>query len=107
MGCQGIVVMKKEGAAYQEQHEVSWHDALSPRSGRCHAPNRRFRPDCVSSDIVLDGNSLLRVVTSFDKRSSSWRINNGGLIKEVISEEVKALDSAISEGGVREVGFKA
>jgi hypothetical protein len=101
-------VIEKQGAAYQEQHELGRHDALSPKSGRCHAPNRRFRPDCICSDIVLDGNwALLRVVTSIDKRGSSWRINNGGLSKEVISEEVKAVDPAISEGGVREVGFKA
>lgn len=99
--------MRREGATYQEQHEFGRHNTLSPEGSRYHVPSRGFRAVCLCCDIVLKRNwALCHVVTSTDKGDSSWRIDYGGLIEEVISEEIKALDSAIFEGRVREVGFE-
>jgi hypothetical protein len=103
----GAVVMEKEGATYQEQHELGRHDTLHPKSSRFRVPSRGFRPVYFCSRSIFEGNWILcRVVTSINKRNSSRRIDNGGLSEEVISEQVKTLDSAILEGSVREVGFE-
>jgi hypothetical protein len=39
-------------------------------------------------------------------REGSRCVNDGRLGKEIISEQLKALDSSILEGRVREVGFE-
>ena len=46
------------------------------------------------------------IVASLIVRSESWCVDGGRLGKEIISEQVKALDSSILEGFVREVGLE-
>ena len=44
---------------------------------------------------------------AFSRRvwNSLWRIDNSGLREEIISEQVKALDSPVLEGRIGKVGF--
>jgi hypothetical protein len=94
-------VVKNKAATYQEQHELGGHNLFFLQDG---GSLRRRRP--APSDVFEWRRTFRDIVASLNVRNGSRCVDDGRLGKEIISEQVKALDSSILEGYVREVGFE-
>jgi hypothetical protein len=107
MACQSAVVVKNEGAAYQEQHELSRHTSFFVQNWGDLRRRRHVCPGCLSPSDVFEWRRTFRdIVASLNVRNESRCVDDGRLGKEMISEHLKALDPSILEGRVREVGFE-
>lgn len=101
-------MVRKAAASYQEQHELGRRNAtmFCFQGSRDHLGY--YRLVRFYSDIIFERDwTPCHVVISLNIRNRSGGIDDGRLGKEVIGEQVKALDPFTLEGCVRKVGCEA